>query len=179
MSKVVSVSRSHAHVFSKPIVEVIEIVEGLGVEGDAHSGETVKHRSRVAKDPTQPNLRQVHLIHSELFAELHQQGFEVAAGDLGENITTHGIALLELPAGTHLRIGEKVRLEVTGLRNPCIQIDRFQKGLMKAVLGRDNNGGLIRKTGVMAIVVTGGEVRAGDRIDAELPPTPWRQLEVV
>lgn len=119
------------------------------------------------------------MIHSELFTELHQQGFEVSAGDLGENITTQGIALLELPAGTHLRIGESVRLEVTGLRNPCIQIDRFQKGLMKAVLGKDDDGGLMRKTGVMAIVVTGGEVRAGDPVDAELPPTPWRPLKVV
>ena len=140
---------------------------------------TVKHRSGVAKDASQPSLRQVHLIHSELFAELHRQGFKVDAGDLGENITTQGIALLELPAGNQLRIGESVRLEVTGLRNPCVQIDSFQKGLMKAVLGRNDNGNLLRKTGVMAIVVTGGEVRAGDRIDAELPATPWLPLDVV
>lgn len=163
---VVAVHRSSNHSFSKFAEDAIELVEGLGVQGDAHLGKTVKHRSRVARDPTQPNLRQVHLLHAELFDELMVAGFAVWPGDLGENITTRGIDLLGLSTGTRLHIGHAV-IEVTGLRNPCVQIDRFQQGLMAAVLDRDAQGQLVRKAGVMGVVVAGGEVRAGDRIRAE------------
>jgi MOSC domain-containing protein YiiM len=177
VSQVLSVSRSSAHTFSKPTVEAIHLLAGLGVEGDAHCGTTVKHRSRVAQNPDQPNLRQVHLIHTELFEELAGMGFSVAPGDLGENITTQGVALLSLPVGTRLQLGNEAFVELTGLRNPCAQIEHFQKGLLAAVLGRDDNGALIRKSGVMGIVVKGGMVRPGDTITIALPPEPHQPLE--
>jgi MOSC domain-containing protein YiiM len=176
---VTAVSCNATHSFSKPSRESIRLLAGLGVEGDAHLGRTVKHRSRVAKDPNQPNLRQVHLIHAELFDELQAAGFSVCAGQMGENVTTRGIDLLSLPAGTRLLIGGTALVEITGLRNPCVQIDRFRKGLMKAVLDRDEDGNLIRKAGVMGIVVEGGEVRPGDAIRTELPPGPHRPLTCV
>jgi MOSC domain-containing protein YiiM len=176
---VTAVSRSSTHSFSKPNQESIRLLADLGVEGDAHLGATVKHRSRVAKDPSQPNLRQVHLIHAELHDELQEAGFTVTAGQLGENVTTRGIDLLNLPTGTRLRIGEEAVVEITGLRNPCVQIDRFRKGLMKAVLDKDEQGHLIRKSGVMGIVLNGGEVKPGDAIGIELPPEPHRRLECV
>lgn len=176
---VVAVSRSAAHTFSKPVQERIQLLAGLGVEGDAHMGETVKHRSRAARDPDLPNLRQVHLIHAELHEELRAAGFEVSAGQMGENITTRGIDLLGLPAGARLHIGDTAVVEVTGLRNPCKQLDDFQQGLMAAVLDRDEQGQLIRKAGVMGIVVSGGEVKPGDPIVLELPPGPHQPLEVV
>lgn len=176
---VAAVSRSATHTFSKVNEGCILLVAGLGAEGDAHAGETVKHRSRVAQDPGQPNLRQVHLIHAELHGELRAAGFEVAAGHMGENITTRGVDLLGLPAGTRLRLGAEAVVEVTGLRNPCAQLDGLQPGLMKATLGRDEQGNLVRKAGVMAIVLTGGEVRPGDTVTVELPPEPWRALEPV
>lgn len=176
---VLSVSRDPAHAFSKPVRESITLVAGLGVEGDAHMGVTVKHRSRVRQDPTQPNLRQVHLIHAELHEELRLKGFEVAPGDMGENVLTAGIDLLGLPAGARLRLGEAAVVEVTGLRNPCAQLDRFRPGLMAATLDRDAAGGLVRKAGVMAVVLTGGEVRVGDAIGVELPAGAHRRLEPV
>lgn len=176
---VTAVSLSSSHSFSKPSQTSIRLLAGLGVEGDAHLGTTVKHRSRVAKDPTQPNLRQVHLIHAELFEELGAKGFAVAAGELGENVTTQGIDLLSLPTGARLLLGESAVIEVTGLRNPCVQIDRFQKGLMKAVLGKDPQGNVVRKSGIMGVVLEGGEIRPGDAIRVELPPQPHRPLEVV
>jgi len=176
---VLAVSSSSSHSFSKPTRTSIRLLKGLGIEGDAHAGTTVKHRSRVVKDPTQPNLRQVHLIHAELFEELEAKSFAVSAGEMGENVTTRGIDLLNLPAGTRLLLGESAVVEVTGLRNPCVQIDRFRKGLMKAVLGKDAQGNLIRKSGVMGIVLEGGDVRPGDEIRVELPPQPHRPLEVV
>jgi MOSC domain-containing protein YiiM len=180
MSAVVTaVSCSPTHNFSKPNLASIRLLAGLGVEGDAHLGTTVKHRSRVAKDPSQPNLRQVHLIHTELFDELKGKGFAVAPGDMGENVATRGIDLLGLPTGARLLIGDSAVVEVTGLRNPCVQIDRFQKGLMKAVLDKDEQGNLIRKSGVMGVVLEGGEVKPGDPIRVELPPAPHRHLEVV
>jgi len=178
-ASVVAVSRSPTHSFSKPEVESIRLLAGLGVEGDAHAGETVKHRSRVKADPTQANLRQVHLIQAELFDELAAKGFSVAPGELGENVTTRGIDLLGLPAGARLRIGPTAVVEVTGLRNPCIQIDRFQKGLLAAVLDRDGQGRLVRKAGIMGIVLTGGEIRPGDGIAVTLPPPPHRPLDRV
>ncbi len=174
-----AVSCSPTHTFTKPNQESIRLLTGLGVEGDAHLGETVKHRSRVARDPSQPNLRQVHLIHAELHDELRATGFVVSAGQMGENVTTRGIDLLGLPTGTRLRLGKTAVVEVTGLRNPCLQLDRFQPGLMAAVLGRDEHGALIRKAGVMAIVLAEGEVRPGDPILVELPPAPHRSLEPV
>ena len=173
---VIAVSRSAAYTFSKPNQECIRLLTGLGVEGDAHMGETVKHRSRVARDPTQPNLRQVHLIHAELHDELRAAGFTVSAGEMGENVTTRGIDLLALPTGTRLCLGETAVVEVTGLRNPCVQLDHFQSGLMSAVLGRDEHGNLVRKSGIMGIVVNGGEVRPGDTIHVELPPEPHKAL---
>ena len=176
---VTAVSRSGAHTFSKASADRIRLVAGLGVEGDAHQGETVKHRSRVARDPTQPNLRQVHLIHAELHDELRAGGFRVAPGEMGENVTTRGVDLLALPTGTRLHLGDEAVVEVTGLRNPCAQLDRFQPGLMAAVLDRDEQGGLVRKAGVMAVVVSGGEVRPGDAIRVEAPPGPHRPLQPV
>jgi MOSC domain-containing protein YiiM len=179
MSIVVAVARDEGHRFSKPTLPVIRLLAGLGIEGDAHCGKTVKHRSRVAVDPTQPNLRQVHLIHLELFDELAAGGFSVQPGEMGENITTRGIDLLGLPVGARLRLGAQAVVEITGLRNPCSQIEAFQPGLLKAVLGRDANGGLIRKAGIMAIVIAGGEVRPGDAIAVTLPALPHRALERV
>ncbi|HEX5724480.1 MAG TPA: MOSC domain-containing protein [Longimicrobiaceae bacterium] len=172
-------SRSAAHTMAKPNRESIRLLAGLGVEGDAHLGETVRHRSRVARDPSQPNLRQVHLIHAELHDELREAGFAVSPGEMGENVTTRGVDLLGLPAGARLRLGETAVVEVTGLRNPCAQLDGIQPGLMAATLARDAEGGLVRKAGIMAVVVAGGEVRPGDRIGVELPPEPHRRLEPV
>ena len=169
MAKVFAVSLRAGHHFGKTPSLLIRLLPGLGVAGDAHMGATVKHRSRVRKDPTQPNLRQVHLIHAELFDELHARGFPVCPGELGENITTSGIDLLALPARTRLHLGAMAVVEITGLRNPCSQIDKFQKGLMQATLERDSRGNLIRKAGVMGVVISEGEVRPGDPILAELP----------
>ncbi|HBP29761.1 MAG: MOSC domain-containing protein [Advenella sp.] len=177
--RVLSVSKDDKHRFSKAPTSQIGIVAGLGIQGDAHSGVTVKHQSRVAADPTQPNLRQVHLMHAELFDELKSKGFNVGPADLGENITTEGVDLLSLPRDTLLRIGDDALLQVTGLRNPCVQIDRFQTGLLKAVLLRQPNGELIRKAGIMTIVITGGTVRAGDPIHVQLPAPPYLPLERV
>ncbi|GAA5081243.1 MOSC domain-containing protein YiiM [Thermocatellispora tengchongensis] len=173
---VVAVSSSPGHTFGKPGRDVIRVLAGLGVEGDAHCGATVKHRSRVARDPTQPNLRQVHLIHAELHDELREAGFEVGPGELGENLTTRGLDLLALPTGTVLRVGAQAVLRVTGLRNPCAQIDGFQRGLLAAVLGRDDSGALVRKAGVMAVVVASGEIRPGDTVLADPPPPPHEPL---
>ena len=171
-----AVSRSASHTMVKPNQESIHLRCGLGVEGDAHFGETVKHRSRVRRDPSQPNLRQVHLIHEELYDELREAGFTVVPGQMGENVTTRGVKLLGLPARTRLHLGKGAVVEVTGLRNPCVQLDRLQPGLMAAALGRDEKGGLIPKTGVMSIVVVDGEVQPGDPIRVELPPEPHRPL---
>jgi hypothetical protein len=176
---VLAVSLSSTHSFSKMNQESITLLTGLGVEGDTHLGKTVKHRSRVAVDPTQSNLRQVHLIHSELFDELKLKGFTVSAGQMGENITTRGIELLKLPRGTKLFVGGSAVVEITGLRNPCNQLNDFQPGLMSAVLEHDENGNLIRKAGIMGIVLVGGEVRAGDSIRVVLPVEPYHPLERV
>jgi MOSC domain-containing protein YiiM len=179
MGSVLAVSARSGHHFSKTPGLSIRLLTGLGVAGDAHMGETVKHRSRVRRDPTQPNLRQVHLIHAELFEELRAKGFVVQPADLGENVTTQGIDLLALPAGTRLHLGESAVVEITGLRNPCIQIDGFQKGLMAATLDKDADGNLIRKAGVMGIVISDGDIRPGDAIRVELPAGPHRQLQPV
>jgi MOSC domain-containing protein YiiM len=176
---VTAVSGSPTHTMTKLNQEAIRLLVGLGVEGDAHQGVTVKHRSRVKRDPTQPNLRQVHLIHAELHDELRAAGFDLAPGQMGENVTTRGLDLLGLPTGTRLHLGETAVVEVTGLRNPCAQLDGIQAGLMAATLGRDAEGNLIRKAGVMGVVMVGGEVRPGDAIKVELPPEPHRGLEPV
>lgn len=177
--RVAAVSSSATHTLAKPNHAEIRLLEGLGVEGDAHAGTTVKHRSRVLKNPFQPNLRQVHLIHAELHDELRAAGFVVAAGQMGENITTRGIALLDLPTGTRLRLGDEAIIEITGLRNPCSQLESIQRGLMAAVLDRDAEGNLIRKAGVMAVVIMGGVVRPDDPITVELPPPPHQPLQPV
>ena len=179
IGRVAAVSSSATHSLIKDNRPAIRLLEGLGVEGDAHAGITVKHRSRVARNPNEPNLRQVHLIHSELHEELHNSGFNVAAGQMGENITTQGIDLLGLPTGTRLRLGDEALVEITGLRNPCAQLDEIQPGLMAAVLDHDEQGNLIRKAGVMGVVLSGGLVQPGDPITVELPPSPHRPLEPV
>ena len=177
--RVIAVCISPGHTMSKPATDSIRLLAGLGVEGDAHAGTTVKHRSRVAKDPHAPNLRQVHLLQSELFDEVARQGFTVKPGELGENITTAGIDLLSLPRGTVLRLGASASVEITGLRNPCMQIDGLQQGLMEAVLERSPERGLIRKAGIMSIVISGGEVRAGDSMAVTLPALPHEALKPV
>ncbi|WP_372366046.1 MOSC domain-containing protein [Candidatus Uabimicrobium sp. HlEnr_7] len=170
------VSCRNSHFVSKNNSPLISLITGLGVEGDAHMGTTVKHRSRVAKDPTQPNLRQVHLIHNELYDELKEKGFEVSPGQMGENITTRNVALLKLPTGTKLYLGESAIVEITGLRNPCNQLNQLQEGLMNAVLDKDKEGNLIRKAGIMGIVIAGGIVKPDDIIKVELPEKPHKPL---
>jgi MOSC domain-containing protein YiiM len=176
---VTAVSRSRTHTMSKPNADSLLLVAGLGVDGDAHNGRTVKHRSRVRRDPSQPNLRQVHLIHAELHDELRAAGFDVSPGQIGENITTRGLDLLALPTGTRLHLGDRAVIEVTGLRNPCVQLDGIADGLMAATLDRDEQGNLVRKAGVMGVVLTCGRVRAGDSIRVELPDEPHDRLAPV
>ncbi|HEY0107774.1 MAG TPA: MOSC domain-containing protein [Rhizomicrobium sp.] len=176
---VVGVACDGDHKFSKPARARIRLIAGLGVEGDAHAGATVQHLSRMRRDPAIPNLRQVHLIHAELHAALNAAGFVVGAGDMGENITTRGIDLLGLPLNARLHLGRDAVVEVKGLRNPCSQLDGFRKGLMAATLDRDANGKLVRKAGVMGIVVQGGAVKPGDAIRVEVPDGPQEPLPVV
>jgi len=174
-----SVSRSDGHTFSKPCAESITLIEGLGVDGDAHMGSTVKHRSSVARDPDQPNLRQVHLIDAEIHDQLRAAVYDVAPGQMGENITTRGVRLLGLPADTLLSLGDSAVVRVTGLRNPCAQLDGLQPGLMAAVLERGADSALVRKAGVMGVVVAGGTVRPGDSIRVTVPPPPRQPLQPV
>jgi len=177
--RVVAVSKDGEHRFSKPLVDAVTLVAGWGIEGDAHAGTTVQHRSRVARDPSQPNLRQVHLLHAELFDEVAEAGFSVEPGQMGENVTTSGIDLLGLPEGAVLHLGDGASVQVTGLRNPCQQINGFEPGLLRAVLGRAEDGTVERKGGVMSVVLTGGTVRPGDRIRVELPAGERRPLQPV
>jgi len=176
---VVAVSRSPRHRLHKEPVDAVKLVEGVGIEGDAHAGETIQHRSRKRWRPHDPNLRQVHLIGSELFEELAAEGFAVEPGEMGENVTTRGIDLLGLPTGARVRLGADAVVEVTGLRNPCVQLDRWQDGLMEATLDRREDGTLIRRAGVMGVVVAGGEVRPSDPVDVVLPPEPHAPLKPV
>lgn len=176
---VVAVAGDDAHRMTKPVRRRIRLLPGLGVEGDTHAGTTVQHRSRVAKDPSQPNLRQVHLIHAELHDHLRDQGFDVAPGEMGENVTTRGVDLLGLSTGTRLHLGTDAVVEVTGLRNPCCQLDRLHDGLRAAVLGRGPNGELVRLAGVMAVVVSGGTIGPGDAITVAEPALPHRPLQPV
>ena len=177
--KVHSLSISPQHTFSKVLTNQVEVIKGIGIKGDAHAGITVKHRSRVAKDPNQPNLRQIHLIHLELLKDLVQKGYTVQPGDLGENITTEGISLLDLPKDSILTFGETVKVQITGLRNPCHQIDKFQKGLLKEVVGRNEAGEIIRMAGIMGIVLEGGKISVNDEIQITYPPNPHQKLERV
>ncbi|HJQ44371.1 MAG TPA: MOSC domain-containing protein [Jatrophihabitantaceae bacterium] len=176
---VIAVARDAQHRFSKSVEPSITLVEGVGVDGDAHAGITVQHRSRLKATPTAPNLRQVHLVSGELLDELNEHGFDVRPGDIGENVTTRALDLLALPTGTRLRLGVDAVVEITGLRNPCIQLDRFQDGLRAAVLDHDVDGNLIRRAGVMSVVVNGGDVRPGDEIAVELPTEPHSPLQPV
>ncbi|MFT8245806.1 MOSC domain-containing protein [Roseomonas sp. BN140053] len=178
-ARVVAVCRGGAHRFSKPEELFIRLLAGEGVEGDAHRGATVQHRFDRAADPTRPNLRQVHLLAAELHAELRGRGFNVAPGAMGENVTTAGLDLLALPEGARLHLGGAAVVGVTGLRHPCGQLDRFRPGLRQAVLDRDAAGRLLRRAGIMGVVLAGGEVHPGDPIRVELPPGPPRPLRVV
>ncbi|MFD7733124.1 MOSC domain-containing protein [Kitasatospora phosalacinea] len=176
---VVAVSSNGAYSFTKPNRPGIRLLAGLGVEGDVHAGTTVKHRSRVRQDPTQPNLRQVHLMHAELFEELAAAGYTVEPGQLGENVTTRGVDLLALPVGALLHLGTEAVVEVTGLRNPCAQIDGFRPGLLKQVVHRNDDGTLVRRAGIMGVVRSGGEIHPGDGVTVTLPPEPHRPLDRV
>ncbi|MDJ0322427.1 MOSC domain-containing protein [Cryobacterium sp. PH31-AA6] len=178
-SAVVSVSRDERHRFSKPVTAGIRLIEGFGVEGDAHAGATVQHRYLVAKDPTAANLTQVHFIPAELFAELATLGYQVDPGELGENVTTRGIDLIHLALGTRLHLGDDAVVQITGLRSPCSEINGYQKGLMKTLIGTDAAGQVVRKAGVMGIVVRGGTVTPGDAIRVELPAGEQLPLGVV
>jgi hypothetical protein len=177
--RVVAVSSNGEHAFIKPTRPAIRLLAGLGVEGDAHCGVTVKHRSRVARDPEQPNLRQVHLIHTELHEELRAKGYAVDVDQLGENVATADLDLLGLPTGTLLRLGAEAVVEVTGLRNPCLQIENFSTGMLGEVVGRDDAGDVVRRAGIMSVVLTGGDIRPGDPITVELPEGPHRPLQPV
>lgn len=177
--RVVAVCVRRSHHFSKTLALSIRLLAGLGVEGDGHMGATVKHRYDRRRDPTRPNLRQVHLIPSELFDELRSKGFAIAPGDLGENITTSGIDVAALPTGTRLNLGLHAVIELTGLREPCVLMDRFQQGLKAATLDRDSDGCLVYKAGVMAVVIAGGEVAPGDPIRIGLPVGPPRPLQPI
>lgn len=178
-ARVTAVSSNGTYSFTKPNRESVTLLAGLGVEDDVHAGEKVRHRFRVRQDPDQPNLRQVHLMHEELFAELAADGYAVAPGELGENITTRGLDLLGLPTGARLHLGPDAVVEITGLRNPCRQIDTFRAGLMKKVVGRDASGAVAHKAGVMSVVLHGGEIRPGDAIEVVLPEGPHRPLKTV
>ena len=175
----IAVSCCAKHIFSKTNQPAIKLLAGIGVEGDAHSGRRVKHRYLVNKNAEKPNLRQVHLIQSELFDEVNAKGFSVHSGQLGENITTRGVDLLDLPTGTKLNIGKEAIIELTALRNPCVQIDEYQNGLLKEMIYKDDEGNTVRKTGVMGIVVAGGIICPGDSIDVKFPSEPYNQLEYV
>ena len=176
---VLTVSRDDGHRFSKPVVDEIRLIEGWGVEGDAHAGTTVQHLSRMEGDPTQPNLRQVHLLHAELFGDVAQQGYSVRPGEMGENVTTAGLDLLTLPTGTVLHLGAEAKVMLTGLRNPCYKINWLAPQLMKEMVTRLDDGTVVRKAGVMSVVLAGGVVRPGDPIVVELPAGEPVPLEPV
>ena len=176
MGVVVSVSRSPRHRFSKDVLDVVTLVEGHGVEGDAHAGATIQHRSRKRWRPHDPNPRQVHLLHAELLDALP---YDLAPGDVGENVLVRGVDLLALPTGARLHLGSSAVVEVTGLRNPCVQLDRFADGLMSAVLRQEADGTVRRLAGVMSVVLVGGAVRVGDPVMVRLPDGDLQPLRPV
>ena len=176
---IIAVGCSQQHAFSKTTQHSIDLIEGLGVQGDAHNGVTVQHLSRMKIQPPPANLRQVHLIHAELFDELREAGHLVEPQQLGENVTTRHLDILQLPAGTLLQLGDQALVEVTGLRNPCQQIENFQAGLQDKLVFRDAEGKLMRKCGIMGIVKRGGNIQTGASIKVQLPPEPHKPLRVV
>lgn len=176
---VAAVHRSARHAFTKHAEACITLLAGLGVEGDAHCGHTVQNRYLKRLDSSRPNLRQVHLLQAELLDELRTQGFEVSAGGLGENISTRGLDMLSLARGTRLHIGADAIVELTGLRAPCVQIDRFRNGLKAQVTTRDARGASIIKAGVMGIVLRGGAICGDDVIVVRPPDGPHAPLEPV
>jgi len=178
-ASVLAVARDAGHNFSKPVCDSINVVTGLGVEGDAHYGKLIQHLYRIKKEPNDPNLRQIHLIHRELHEELRAKGFDIAPGDMGENVTTQGIDLLGLPRGTVLKFGEEAAVEITGLRNPCYQLNDFREGLMKACLDKAEDGSVIFKSGIMGIILKDGTIKTGDQIRVELPDGPHTPLDLV
>jgi len=177
--RIVSLSRSPVHEFSKDEAATLRLLAGFGVEGDAHGGDRIQHRSRVAIDPTRPNLRQIHLLHMELLRELEEEGYAVGPGRLGENILTEDLDLLGLPTGTRLELGDQAEIVITGLRNPCKQLDLIDPRLFKRLAYRDDSGELVRLAGIMAVVSTTGEIRTGDPIRVRLPDKPHRPLAPV
>ncbi len=178
-ARVVAVSLSRTHTFSKHPQPHIHLLAGLGVEGDAHCGATVRHRYLARRDPTQPNLTQVHLLQAELLETLRSSGFPLLPGDLGENITTSGIDLLALPASTRLHIGPAAVVEITGLRTPCVQMNHLRPGLMAAVFTYLPSGKKSPRTGVMSIVRRGGTVTPDCPIEIELPALPHQPMKCV
>lgn len=172
---VIGVHVGSAHTFSKTSQDVIRLIENHGVEGDAHAGSCDQHLFHIRRFGEQPNLRQVHLIQAEFFDEVAEKEHVVRSGELGENITTRSVDLLNLPTGTRLQLGRDAIIELTGLRNPCHQIDQFQEGLLQHCKEATPNG-VVRKAGVMAIVLHGGDVKANDRIMVDLPAGPHRPL---
>jgi MOSC domain-containing protein YiiM len=176
---VLAVCRDDQHRFSKRPASSVRLIAGAGVEGDAHAGTTVKHRSRVAVDPSRPNLRQVHLLPVEFHDEAREHGYALGPGDLGENVLTSGLDLLTLPRDTLLRLGTEAVVRVTGLRNPCRQIDAFRPGLLRLAVRRDEDGQVLRRAGVMSVVVAGGTVAPGVPIDVVVPRQPHHSLEPV
>ncbi len=179
LQTIIALSKSPFHTFTKTPEHSVRLLEGLGVDGDTHSGKTDQHRSHAARNPNAPNLRQVHLIHSELHDELREKGFKVGPGQMGENITTRGVDLLSLPAGTRLHLGKHAIVELTGLRNPCKQLNTIQDKLMQATIEKKADGTILRKSGVMSIVIAGGDVFLNDAIRVELPAEPHRAMEPV
>jgi len=176
--KVVAVACDKAHNIVKPLQDKITLIAGLGVKGDAHAGKTVQHRYDKARTPDTPNLRQVHLIQSELFDDVAELGMVVEPGQMGENITTRGIDVLALSRGTQLQIGEAL-IEVTGLRNPCKYLNQIAPGLLKACIGKWEDGTILPKTGIMGVVINGGDIKPGDDIHIMATDRPYERLKPV
>ena len=176
---VFAICSSPKHGFSKQPQRSIRLLAGRGVEGDAHCGETVQHLYLKRRNPLAPNRMQVHLLQSELFDELAFVGYALTAGQLGENITTRGIGLLNLPQGTRLHLGGEAVVELTGLRTPCKLIEDFKPGLLKQVISRDAANKVLAKAGVMAIVLHGGDVHERSPIRVEYPAARHVPLQMI
>ncbi|SRR6266446_5986019 len=151
----------------KPVVDAVHLIENWGVEGDYHAGSLVRHRYLAKKDPTRPNMRQVLLMDAAVFAELAQNDIHIGPGMMGENITIEGMAMMQLAVGTRLAIGSAI-VEVTERRSPCYQLNGIDPRLLKAV-ARKQDGQAIFKAGIMAQILQGGWVRAGDLVKVLSP----------
>ena len=176
---VVAVSLNPKHTFSKLPQLSIHLLAGLGVEGDAHCGSTVRHRYLVRRNPAAPNRTQVHLLEAEFLEALATDAPNFPAfhpGDFGENILTRSIRLISLPLGTRLHLGPTAIVELTGLRSPCKQMNTLRPGLMKASFVP---GTRRHRAGVMAVVLEAGTLSAADTIHVELPPEPHIALRPV